>query len=422
MSFPSYNPYKLPNTNNYLYDNQCNNLCADPNTIINPNILANSINAIKFYDEEHGRCHDPTHNTTTDIFFQSRNPNSEIYDYLYYGQTPLFDPCITLQFIPQNLVANFVGLALNYDPNLLNSWGIVIINDTIWVANASTGFITSYDIAGKPLATLVNVYGPEGNIGSPTGIVHNKCSKGFKVIGGALSGPSTLLIATLDGTINGYNPAVDPLNSFIMVNNSIEKSVYTGLAIFDDKLYVADFYNGKIDVFDSCFNKLSKFPFIDEYSTDPIPIDYSSFNISRIGQFLFVVYAKQNPLDNQFELAGCGNGYISIFDKHGRFIKRFASKGHLNAPWGIVHIPTWFGFPVGSIFVANSGDGTILVYDECGKFLGKLKNVDMCDINIQGIKGLTESPNFCKVVYWTANCNNLVNSFVGSFAVKSSLL
>lgn len=423
MSYLQYNPYSLsrqglkaygPYPYVYPFANPCPNLCAEANTIVDPNANYFAYDFSKIYDIENGLCHNPTHDMTNNLSVACRDPCIEKYDYACYEETKFQDPCTCLQFFSQNLVSNFAGLALNFDPNLLNAWGIAIINDTIWVANTSSGLITSYDIAGAPLAQLVNVFGPAENIGSPTGIVYNGCNNGFRVVKSVFSGPSTLLIATLDGTINGYNPAVCTNNSFIVVNNSTENCVYTGLTLLNDKLYVADFFNAKIDVFDHNFNRLNGFSFIDQYSTDPIPGDYAPYNIAKIGEFLFVAYAKQNPLDNQFTVPGIGHGYISIFNFKGIFVKRFVSRGMLNSPWGMVLVPTWFGYPAGSIFVANTGNGTIGIYDATGCCLGKLKNENLHDIFIEGVKGLVNSPNYSKIVYWTGNNITLVNSFVGS--------
>lgn len=335
----------------------------------------------------------------------------------YDGSYP--DPCVNLRFSVHNLVANYPNLARNFDINLLNPWGIVVVNDIVWVANNGAGVITSYNLLGLPLISIINVFGAADNVACPTGIVHNP-TNGFIVMSGRLSGPSTFLIATMDGTINGYNITVDPDNSYVVVDSSTNNSVYTGLTIAENCLYVADFYNKKIDTFDLNFTKITNYCFVDECTTDPIPYDYAPFNIVYLCGVLFVLYAKQNPKDNQYEFAGPGNGYISIFTLKGIFIKRFASRGVLDTPWGMVRAPSWFGFPAGAVMVANTGDGIINVFKDDGKFIGRLKDCSFSDICIDGVRGLAHSATCNGIIYWTADSNNMRNSFMGTINSNNS--
>lgn len=303
--------------------------------------------------------------------------------------------------------------ARNYDPNLLDPWGILVVNDIVWVASSGSGLLISYNLLGKPLLPVVNVFGPLGNIAQPTGLVHNE-SNAFQIINGARNASSAILIATRDGTINGYNADVDPDNSMILIDNSNADSVYTGLEIVGTVLYVTDFYNRRIDVFNGNLNPITDYPFIDEFSGDPIPDDFSPFNIVNIGDFLYVLYARQNPLDNQYELEGTGNGYISIFTLTGEFVKRFISRGPLNVPWGLLLAPTYFGYPAGSIMVANFGNNTISIFDPNGKFIGNIMDRSLNNICIGGIRGLAFNPNYLRLLYWTASDNNYRDAFMGT--------
>jgi len=46
---------------------------------------------------------------------------------------------------------------------------------------------------------------------------------------------------------------------------------------------------------------------------------------------------------NGDEEAGPGNGFVDIYKPNGRFIRRFVSRGQLNAPWGVAMAPAGFG-------------------------------------------------------------------------------
>jgi uncharacterized protein (TIGR03118 family) len=88
---------------------------------------------------------------------------------------------------------------------------------------------------------------------------------------------------------------------------------------------------------------------------------------------LYVTYAKKNSQTGEEE-TGNGKGYINVFNPDGSFVKRFASGGKLNAPWGMVKAPAGF-WGSGSqltnmILVGNFGNGQINVFDENGNSMG----------------------------------------------------
>jgi hypothetical protein len=60
---------------------------------------------------------------------------------------------------------------------------------------------------------------------------------------------------------------------------------------------------------------------------------YSPFNIQAVGEWLFVMYAKVAPDGD--EQAGDGLGFVDVFKPDGSFVRRFASRGTLNAPWAL---------------------------------------------------------------------------------------
>jgi hypothetical protein len=82
-------------------------------------------------------------------------------------------------------------------------------------------------------------------------------------------------------------------------------------------------------VFDKNWNLVNDKPF-----TDPdLPAGYSPFNIQIISDGkLYVMYAKKDATGKR-EI-GPGNGYVNVFSTDGTLLKRFASKGKLNAPGG----------------------------------------------------------------------------------------
>ena len=257
------------------------------------------------------------------------------------------------------LASNLECQALNFDPNLSVPWGVVVDGDFIWVANTGSSLVTIYNKLGEPMLPFVKVLGEACQKLQPTGIAVN-ATNGYVVQVGPVKYPCQLLIATREGYINGYHEKVDPEHSRMLVKTN---AVYTGLAVAQ-LLYVCDFYHKKIDTFDGLLNPVN-LPFIDEDSTDPIPKEYSPYNISVIQNTLYVTYAPQGR--DLYAIPGRGHGYISIFDLHGRFIRRFASRGVLNCPWAVIPAPSPFGYPSGAIMVGNFGSGLITVHSPDGQ-------------------------------------------------------
>src|SRR5207248_2174226 len=87
--------------------------------------------------------------------------------------------------------------------------------------------------------------------------------------------------------------------------------------------------------------------------------------------------------------AGPGNGFIDVFDLHGNFLKRFASHGTLNSPWGMALAPKKFGSFGVALLVGNFGDGTINAFNaSTGAFLGQLRGGEGAPLAFDGLWGL----------------------------------
>ena len=297
-----------------------------------------------------------------------------------------------------NLVSDGTIPALHTDANLVNAWGLTALpTSPWWVANNGTGTSTLYNGNGvaqfgtTPLVVSVP--------GALTGAVVNSTSD-FVVSAGGASGPARFLFATESGTIRGWNPGVPPgppppptpppsTVTELVVDNSAAGSVYKGLAIGSTNgnnfLYANDFVNGKIDVFDKNFQPVDM-PFVDP----GLPAGYGPFGIQNIDGHLFVTYAKQSGGND--EVAGQSLGFVDEFATDGTFETRVATRGQLNAPWGLAMAPANFGRFSGDLLVGNFGDGTINVYapqtDGTFEPRGQLRTADHKALTIDGLWGL----------------------------------
>ncbi len=290
-----------------------------------------------------------------------------------------------------SLVSDLPGVARVTDPHLVNPWGLSASpTGPFWVSDNGTGLATIYDGHGTPSSLVVTVPPPAGSSGTaaPTGNVFNPTSD-FVVMQGGTSGPSQFIFATEDGTISGWNPAVNPTMAVLAVDNSASGAVYKGLALGSNArgnfLFAANFHAGTVDVFDAHFTPAT---LAGSFHDPALPAGYAPFNIANIGGQLFVTYAVQDA-DKHDDVPGSGHGFIDVFDTNGNLVRRFTSHGPLNSPWGLALAPADFGKFSGDLLVGNFGDGRINAFDPTsGAFLGTLRDREGNPIAIPGLWAL----------------------------------
>ena len=278
-----------------------------------------------------------------------------------------------------NLVSGIPGSGLNLDPALVRPWGIALSSgQPIRVANNLSGNFRSYDTTGRDQLFAGDIALPLGSTlthARPSGIAAN--STGLFAPRGSLSSP--FLFATQDGTVSGeYADAEGNIlaSTILAIDNSARGAVYTGIAVLAPSccapfLAVADFHGGFVATFTGSFDALS----VPGAFTDPnLPAGYAPYNLNVIGNQLFVTYALQNGAKTA-PVIGNGNGIVDVYDLAGNFVRRFASNGSLNAPWGVVKASANFGVFSGDILVGNACDGIINVFDPAtGAFVEQLKD------------------------------------------------
>jgi len=297
-----------------------------------------------------------------------------------------------------NLVSDLAGMADRIDPCLINPWGIVATaTSPFWISDNGTGLSTLYNGNGVPSALTVGVPGPTGTTapaqqcganafgpGAPSGIIANDTTSfvaGFS--------PASFIFSSEQGVVVGWNGGAGK-TGVVMADRSAAGAVYKGLATATRSegplLYVADFGNGKVDVYDGGMNLLS----LSGAFTDPqIPSGFAPFDIANLGGSLYVSYAKQDAQHHD-DVAGPGNGYVDVYDLNGLLLSRLVSAGPLNSPWGMTMAPASFGAFGGALLVGNFGDGTINAFNPVtGAYLGALQDGSGATIHISGLWGLT---------------------------------
>ena len=176
--------------------------------------------------------------------------------------------------------------------------------------------------------------------------------------------------------------------AILAVDNSAAGALYKGLALGSNAsgrlLYATNFRAQTIDVFDGTFAPVI---LSGSFEDQGIPTTFAPYGIQNIDGNLFVTYAKRSANDED-DVPGVGNGYVDVFDTDGVFVRRFASQGQLNSPWGIVEAPISFGRFGGAIIVGNFGDGNLNAFNPVGgTFLGKLSRPNGDPIAIPGLVG-----------------------------------
>jgi uncharacterized protein (TIGR03118 family) len=335
------------------------------------------------------------------------------------------------QYTQTNLVSDQAAAALNQDPDLVNAWGLSRSSGSPWwVSDNGTGLSTLYDGSGTKQGLTVTI--PTGDptaspTGTPTGTVYNGSSIDFLLAPGK---PAVFLFVTEDGTISGWNPGVSATTAVIKVNE-MGKSVFKGMAVAQVKdgatsttfLYVADFRKGRVQVYDTSFNRVPTSG--ERFEDDQLPQGYAPFNIYNIGGNLYVAFAKQDA-EKHDEVDGPGRGYVDVFSPSGRLLQRLEHGPWFNGPWGLALASSDFGLFSHDVLVGQFGSGEILAFDPVtGKFKGKLLDTSNNPIAIDGLWGLSfgngGSAGAANALYFTAGPNGESDGLFGTITAVQKI-
>ncbi len=285
------------------------------------------------------------------------------------------------------LNSDIANISTFTDPNLGNPWGLVASSGgPWWVSDNATGLSTLYDGTGNTQGLVVTIPSWDGNgAGSPSGIAFNSTSD-FQLSPG---NPAFFLFVSEDGTVQGWNPSVNPNTAVIKVNNFFT-AVYKGMALASaggaNYLYVANFHAATVDVFDTNFapHSFGANAFVDS----TIPSGFAPFNIQLIAGNLVVTYAKQDAAKHD-DVAGPGNGYVDIYDTQGNLLRRLPHIIQMNSPWAIVLAPANFGAFSNDLLIGNFGSGSIMGFDpNSGNFIGLMQDQAKLQLRIDGLWAL----------------------------------
>ena len=306
------------------------------------------------------------------------------------------------------------------DPNLTNPWGMSFSGTSpFWVSNQVSGTATLYNALANPVKQALTVTIPPGGgpPSGPTGQVFNSTASSFMIPTATGTVKSSFLFDTLSGTIQGWNPGSTGGMGSSVVAATLPGAVFTGLALASsggaNYLYAANSAGG-IVVYDSNFNNVTGTTFAGKF-VDPNPVaGFSPYNIQQLSDGnIYVTYASTTK--------GAPNpgGYVDEYDTAGNFIRRIATNGPINAPWGLAIAPSGFGKFSGDILIGNLYNSVIDAYNPTTLALdgsitvntGYNSPVGLWAIDFgNGVTGGVDT------LYFTAGVNNQVDGLFGSIS------
>ncbi|MBM0238704.1 TIGR03118 family protein [Micromonospora sp. ATA32] len=304
------------------------------------------------------------------------------------------------------------------DPDAVNSWGLALGPKTpLWVANNGTNTATVYTggVDGEPVEKAdltVNVPG------GPTGAVFND-TDGFDVPGAGGDEPARFIFVNENGDVIAWNPNAGTDGVVVAHEN---RAIYKGLALlkthFGNFLLATDFHHARIDVFDENFDKVDLPDFF--FRDKDLPEGFAPFNVLTVGERIYVTYAKQDDAAED-DVHGEGLGFVDLFTDFGLHVRRVASEGTLNAPWGLAIAPESFGKFAGDLLVGNFGDGRINVFDR-DEFEGQLRDEEGDPITIDGLWALlpgTETTGGEGTLWFSSGPDDEQHGLVGQLIPRS---
>jgi uncharacterized protein (TIGR03118 family) len=284
------------------------------------------------------------------------------------------------------------------------------------VAANGTGLATIYE-RETGMNTGVTVAIPGGD---PTGIAYVPQDKAdnddFVIRENGLQGESHFIFVTEAGLISGWNSDVDASHAVTAVDLSGEHASLKGAAIaaLGETLYVADFHNNLVRMFDDKFHQFGAF------TDTALPKRFAPFNVQIIQHKVFVAFAKRER-NGDDEVDGPGLGYVDVFSRSGQLMTRLVTNGVLNAPWGMTIAPTGFGGLDGALLVGNFGNGRINAFDvNTGAYLTTLTGPHNGHLVIDGLWGLESEDN--GVLEFAAGPDDESNGLVGMISPAGTKL
>ncbi|GAA5083514.1 TIGR03118 family protein [Nocardia iowensis] len=401
------------------------------------------------------------------------------------------------RYAQTNLAANEAEYQAEFTfPDMVNAWGLADrpkgAGGHFWVGAGGKSFQFVGDVTASadpkvqklfqdPLK-IVTIPGADADIsdnsiGKTTGVLFNPApitSDLFAVrdqpveVDGTqqlLTGSARFIFATDSGKISGWTEqAADgrivrhdgPAN--LMFDGEPQGMQFFGIALTPsgDKLLAADFgADPQVRTLDKNWQLIPTTGFANPFASgdavDPAapdkgkkvkPGDPAPFNVSTVGNRVFVAYATTKPdeadpaeldageedsLDKDQEQDAKGKpdkGKVAEFDAEGKLVRVIDGDQRFNAPWAVTVAPAGFGPLSGKLLIGNfGGAGYVLAFDDAtGKFVDYLRDTDGKPVAIEGLWALMfgngESLGDADSLYFTAGPDDEKDGLFGKLRLK----
>jgi uncharacterized protein (TIGR03118 family) len=225
----------------------------------------------------------------------------------------------------------FDNAAQTTDSHLVNAWGISYPpTGPCWVSSNQKGLAVLYNV--NPTTNATTKLGLEVTIpgdGTVTGQAFNAAN------GTGAFNNDVFLFVNEDGTISGWRNGLGTTAEQLQV--ALDANIYKGATFITvgghSYLLSANFRAGTIDVLKGD----TAAPDLAGRFTDPnLSSGYAPFNIQVLNGRIYVSYALQDAAKHD-DAPGAGHGFVNEFDTSGSLIRRIATQGMLNSPWGAGH-------------------------------------------------------------------------------------
>ncbi|WP_280235378.1 TIGR03118 family protein [Nocardia cyriacigeorgica] len=246
-----------------------------------------------------------------------------------------------------------------------------------------------------------------------------------------LSGSARNIVATDSGKISAWTDIAPdgavirhdgPAN--LVFDGSAQKMAFYGIALAPsgDALLAADFgAEPQVRTFDKNWQLVATSGFVNPFATGEavdaekpelgrkaVPGDPAPFNLTTIGDRVFVTYAVTRPDADEADEFAVGErevadldgeraagdtpdkGRIAEFAADGTLVRILDDGGRLNAPWAVTVTPSTFGPLSGKLLIGNTGGaGRILAYDDTtGEFVDYVRDTAGAPLSVPGLRGL----------------------------------
>lgn len=201
-----------------------------------------------------------------------------------------------------------------------------------------------------------------------------------------------LIFSTEGGRLIALNPDIGDRDGVVVVDRSGVGADYKGIAVLQTAdgplLLAADFFNGRLDVFDANYQLVDLGPNAFDGYALPDP-SMGLTNVAVLDGFVYITYARKDASGHQ-PLIIAGGGLVARFTPTGEVVGQMGCSC-FSRPFGLAMAPAGYLATEKRLLVANKGYGGVVGVDpnlQDGTFLDFVERPDGELLEIDGLTGI----------------------------------